>query len=323
METETKIITVTLSPSLDRTMVTHYLGTGYHNQTQEPTRLDPAGEGLNIARALCVLGPRTHAVVVLGDDATARAFKALAAAEPFEITIITVPGQTRSNTIILDTGTKEETQITEAGQDLEPEDIDRVAAALQEITTAGDVVVLAGPLPAGAPEDSYARLTETVQACGALAAVVRIGPALAATLAAGPDLVGLTELEMEGYFNLPVREVQDFVACARKLRTEGAGRVLVERLSVGDALLVADETVVRVTIPEAEGGTTSGVWEALVAGYLAGRAAEQPMDEALQLGAAAANYAAAQVGSEFGSLEEVRDFAQEMDSETNADPGSV
>jgi 1-phosphofructokinase family hexose kinase len=314
---KTKIITITLNPSLDRTLVTHFLSTGYHNQTEEPTRLDPAGEGLNISRALAGLGCVTHAVVMLGDDPTARAYQALIAEESFEITILTANGQTRTNAIILDTGTKEETQITEPGAEILPDDIEEAAEAIRQITAEGDVVVFAGTLPVGAPEDTYARLTSTVHASGALAAVIRSGPALGATLPAGPDLVALTQLEMEGFFNHPVREMEDIVGGARRLRDGGAGRVLIEMREAGSALLVADETIVRVSIPEAEGGTTSGVWEALVAGYLAGRAGQQPLDEAMRLGAAAANYTAAQVGNEFGSLEDVSDFAQEQETEEN------
>jgi 1-phosphofructokinase family hexose kinase len=314
-----KIITITLNPSLDRTLVTHFLSTGYHNQTQEATRIDPAGEGLSISRALAKLGCKTHAIVILGDDATARAYRALAADEPFEITILTAHGQTRSNSIILDTGTKEETQIIEPGTELGTDDIDKTAIALREITDPGDVVVLAGALQPGAPEDTYARLTDAVHADEARAAVIRSGPALAATLSAGPDLVALTQLEMEGYFNYPVREMEDIVGCARRLRDAGAGRVLIEMRETGGALLVSDGTIVRVSIPEAEGGTSSGVWEALVAGYLAGRAAEQPLDESLRLGAAAANYTAAQVGNEFGSLEEVKEYEQETEELTQED----
>jgi sugar/nucleoside kinase (ribokinase family) len=56
-----------------------------------------------------------------------------------------------------------------------------------------------------------------------------------------------------------------------------------------------------------------------VAGYLAGRAAEQPLDESLRLGAAAANYTAAQVGNEFGSLEEVKEYEQETEELTQED----
>ena len=52
-----KVITVTLNPSLDRTLVTNFLHIGYQNHTPESTHLDAAGAGLNISQALniCVI----------------------------------------------------------------------------------------------------------------------------------------------------------------------------------------------------------------------------------------------------------------------------
>ncbi len=73
--TQKKVITVTLNPSLDRTVTTHFLALGYHNRTTATTRLDPAGRGVSVSRALHALGVETHAVVVLGHDANGRAYE--------------------------------------------------------------------------------------------------------------------------------------------------------------------------------------------------------------------------------------------------------
>jgi fructose-1-phosphate kinase PfkB-like protein len=72
---EPNVITISLNPSLDRTLVVHYLAVGYHNRARETTRLNPAGKGVNIARALHQLNCPTRAIVLLGDDATSKAFK--------------------------------------------------------------------------------------------------------------------------------------------------------------------------------------------------------------------------------------------------------
>jgi fructose-1-phosphate kinase PfkB-like protein len=102
---------VTLNPSLDRTLVTHHLAIGYHNLTQETTRLDPAGRGLGISRTLSKLGIPTQAIVLMGNDATGKAYRALISEEDFDVTVIVVSGRTRSKTIIWDTGKNNETQI--------------------------------------------------------------------------------------------------------------------------------------------------------------------------------------------------------------------
>lgn len=159
---EPNIITLTLNPSLDRTLITHYLGIGYHNRTSEATRLDPAGDGFTISRALHRLDCRTHAIVRIGTDATGKAYCALAEEEAFPFTAITDSGQTRSSTIILDTGTRMETQITDAGSPVVEATLESVETAIRRITAPEDIVVLAGVLPQDTPKDTYARLTQVV-----------------------------------------------------------------------------------------------------------------------------------------------------------------
>ena len=59
------IITVTLNPSLDRTIEVAALTRGAMVRASA-TRLDPGGKGVNVARALAAHGIATCAVVPLG-----------------------------------------------------------------------------------------------------------------------------------------------------------------------------------------------------------------------------------------------------------------
>ena len=222
-----KVITVTLNPSLDRTLVTSYLAVGYHNLTQETTRLDPAGQGVNITRALDRLSVPTHGIVLLGDDATGRAYQALIHEEYFEATTIRVQGRTRSSTIILDTGNDTETQIIEESAEITDDELTHIQTAISNLILPHDIVVLAGPLPNGVSQDTYRRLTEVARGAGAEVVAVISGEPLEKALQAGPELVALTQIEMEAFFNYPVRAPEDVLGSARKLCQMGAGKALV------------------------------------------------------------------------------------------------
>ena len=74
---EGRFITVTLNPLFEWTLVAKYLAVGYQNTASERVRLDPSGDGMNIARALDNLGCATHAVVPLGKDLTGRIYRTL------------------------------------------------------------------------------------------------------------------------------------------------------------------------------------------------------------------------------------------------------
>jgi 1-phosphofructokinase family hexose kinase len=310
---DTKIITVTLTPSLDRTLILRYLAEGYQNRTEEETRMDPAGEGLNFARALHRLGMPVHAVVLLGKDATGRAFRALLDQEELDTSIIMAEGRTRSNTIILDIGNNTETQVIEENADITIDDVAEVVKVLKEIIEPGDIVLFSGYLPNGIALESYAWLTDAAQEAGARVNISSIGAALKTTLGAEPELLALRRLEAESYFNYPVRDMADVYNCARKLQAEGAKSILMEIHKIGHAMLVTPEGSWIVVVPNFDESLSIGLWEAFMAAYLAGRLKQKSYPEALALGAAAATYTGAKWGAEFGRLRDFEEHAKAIE----------
>ena len=308
---ESTVITISLNPSLDRTLVVHYLNVGYHNRTRETTRLNPAGKGVNIARALHQLQRPTRAIVLLGDDATSKAFKSIIADEGFGTTAITVTGNTRSNIFILDDANHTETAIIEDGPTVTQADLDLVIGTMQQQIKSDDFVVLAGSLPQGAPVDTFAQLCQAAHDIGAEVAIVTSGDPLAAALTAEPMLVALSQTETESLFNFPVRVKDDVLTCAHQLREQGVRQVLIETRSTNHILLVAEEGSWEADLPESVAeGSSPGIWSALRAGFLAGWSQKRPLPESLELGIAAAAYAAEQVGTEFGTIDELKPYRE-------------
>ena len=308
---ESTVITISLNPSLDRTLVVHYLNVGYHNRTRETTRLNPAGKGVNIARALHQLQRPTRAIVLLGDDATSKAFKSIIADEGFGTTAITVTGNTRSNIFILDDANHTETAIIEDGPTVTQADLDLVIGTMQQQIKSDDFVVLAGSLPQGAPVDTFAQLCQAAHDIGAEVAIVTSGDPLAAALTAEPMLVALSQNETESLFNFPVRVKADVLTCAHQLREQGVRQVLIETRSTNHILLVAEEGSWEADLPESIAeGSSPGIWSALRAGFLAGWSQKRPLPESLELGIAAAAYAAEQVGTEFGTIDELKPYRE-------------
>ncbi len=307
--TQKKVITVTLNPSLDRTVTTHFLALGYHNRTSATTRLDPAGRGVSVSRALYALGVETHAIVVLGRDADGRAYETLLCEEQFPMTVLRRDGETRHNTIILDAAHQHETMITEESSGLSWHDRQAVATTLAEITEPGDSVVFAGSLPPQVRADTYALLTSLVQTKGAAVAInAGGGDALEKSIQARPRLIYLTQQQLERLNNIPVRVTEDVIACAQRLRTRGVRRVLVAMEADDRALLLTETGGWLATWPSGD-GSRGGCSEALIAGYLAGRLRGQSFEDALALGAAVTAHTAMQVGHAFPTSREAEDIA--------------
>lgn len=303
-----KIITVTLNPSLDRTTVVHYLNPGYANRTTEHARLDPAGRGVNVSRALARLAVPTQAVILLGDDAVSLAYRALIDAEALPVTPIVRAGRTRSNQIIVDTGHKTETHLIEESTVGTEEDIADILATLETLVAPEDKVVFAGDLTLDGPRDTYARLLRRVRDLGGKAVLYTSGEPLKLALASEPERVIVRQRELEALMNYPVRTQDDCIYAARSLIGKGAQEVLVMMLrdpQAAVALLVDADSALQLAAPLGEKGTTSGVEDALVAGFVAGLQMGRGREDALKLGLAAAYFTAGQLGSEFGTLNDI------------------
>ncbi len=307
-----KIVTVTLNPSLDKTLITHYLNIGYHNRVADTTHLDASGRGVNVSRALSKLEVATEAIVLLGSDAIGHAYRGLLAEETFRTAFIVQEGPTRSDTIIVDRGNGTETHIIDDGSGGTGEDIQRVIGQLERLVDPGDMAVFSGALPREAASESYLRLAQAAQAAGAQIVFMTGGEALSVGLKVQPELVALTRLEAESLFNYPVRTDADMISGGRKLRDQGAREAMIVADDYSRAVLITDDGVRLAEISETGPGTDSGVVDALLAGYLAGLMRGLPVEGAFELAAAAMNFTDSQIGNEFGTYEQVRQLSHRV-----------
>ncbi|MCU0498818.1 MAG: PfkB family carbohydrate kinase [Anaerolineae bacterium] len=305
-----KTITVTLNPSLDRTLITHYFNPGYPNRTTEPTRLDPAGRGVNISRALSRLDQATNAVVLLGSDATSYSYKALLARETMPFTVITRTGRTRSNITIIDTGNQQETQVIEEATVGNDQDIQAITETLTQLAEPDDIVVFAGNLTVDGPRDTYRRLIEMLRSHGVSVMMVTFGEPLKLALSAKPERIAITRAELEALVNYPIRSVDDARFAARALTERGIHEILIAQIQspeTPDALLITPQESYYAIAPQTtQRGSSSGVVDALIAGVITAIKRDESALETLRFGVACATFTAAQIGNEFGAGSEVQ-----------------
>lgn len=276
------IVTLTPNPSLDRTVEVARLVRGAVTRVGS-TRVEPAGKGVNVARALALHGVKARAVLPVGGAEGAQLLGLLTSS--VDTVTVTVAGATRSNLSVVEPdGTT--TKLNEPGPPLSGVETEALVATTLDAAAGADWLVLSGSLPPGAPEDLYACLVLRARLAGARVAVDSSGPPLAAALAAGPDLVKPNREELADAAGLPVRTLGDAVAAAQVLRALGAAAVLVS-LGPDGALLVDADGAVHGEAPTRVVSTV-GAGDALLAGFLAGGAAGAAgLTHALAWGAAA------------------------------------
>ncbi|RVX40554.1 fructose-1-phosphate kinase [Nonomuraea polychroma] len=278
------ILTLTLNPSLDRTIAIGALDRGAVIRAAA-AHLDPGGKGVNVSRALLANAVASRAVVPFGGD-EGRQLVRLLAAEGLDMVTVPVAGPTRSNVTLAEPdGTI--TKINEPGTALSPGELDTIAEAVLAAAHEADWVVASGSLPPEVPADVYAALCRRFAEAGILVAVDTSGPALACALGAAPALVKPNVEELAAATGMPIRCLGDVVEAAGKLRAAGARTVLAS-LGADGAVLVEDSGIWYGEAPVTEPRSSVGAGDAMLAGFLAaGGHGPDALAQGLTWGAAA------------------------------------
>jgi 1-phosphofructokinase len=278
------IVTLTLNPSVDRTVEVETLARGEVMRALG-VRVDPGGKGINVSRALAANGFPTRAVVTLG-GAEGEHLVALLRETGIEIVPVRIRGAIRSNiTVVEPDGTT--TKFNEPGAELNADELAAIFAAVREAAASADWLVASGSLPPGTPADVYADLVRSLVGSGTRVAIDTSGPALEAVLAAGPALVKPNRDELSAVTDRGLLTVSDVVEAACRLRDLGAGTVLAS-LGAEGAVLVDDDGAIHGWTPAVSPLSSVGAGDAMLAGFLAaGGAGPEALIEGLAWGAAA------------------------------------
>jgi 1-phosphofructokinase len=279
------IVTVTLNPSVDRTVEVAALRRGgVHRVTAE--HLHAGGKGINVTRVLCAHGARSVAVLPAGGGEGHQLTDMLTAAG-VEFVAVPVAAPARGNIAITEPdGTV--TKINAPGRPLSAAELDACCAAVLAGADGADWIVAGGSLPFGVPHTCYADLIDRLRPTGVPVAVDTSGPALLAAVKAGPALVKPNREELETAVGGPLATIGDVVAAAADLRAAGAGAVLA---SLGrDGAVLVDEAGSWHGEAPAQPRSAVGAGDAMLAGFLHGGAiGPSALTVALAWGAAAAS----------------------------------
>lgn len=281
------IYTVTLNPALDKTVEIPDFTLDAVNRITT-LRTDPGGKGLNVSKVIAKLGGESTAIGVLGGTTGRRiadAMDTLGIATDFTF----VAGETRTNLKVVDCVRHTNTDLNEPGLTVTQEILDGMLTALTAKIQPGDLVVLSGSLPKGAPADTYGLWVKACTAAGARVFLDADGAALQAGLAAKPYLVKPNNHELSRLTGRTLDTQADLLAAARDLIAQGIERVVVSMGGDG-ALFVSPTAAYRADGLKVPVGSTVGAGDSMVAALAC--ATEQGMDDGATVALAVATSAA-------------------------------
>ncbi len=315
------IVTVTLNPAVDQTIVVDRLTLGAVHRARE-SRSNAGGKGVNVAGCLADWGEPVVATGILGRD-NAALFEAFFAEKGIEDRFVRVAGATRTNVKIADLERSDTTDINLPGLGVDAAALAAAKAALAGLVGAGTLVVLAGSLPDTLPADTLADMVDDLTGRGARVLLDTSGAPLVRALATDrrtlPFCIKPNAAELAEWAGRPLVGEADLVEAARGLVARGIGLVAVSRGAEG-ALFVDAEGALSARLPPVEPLSTVGAGDAMVAGIAAGLSAGAGLGGVARLGVAFATAKLARVGPHLPSIAVVKDLAAQVSIAPAAQP---
>jgi 1-phosphofructokinase family hexose kinase len=280
------ILTVTLNAAIDRTVAVPNFRLGHRHRAVE-SRTVAGGKGINVARALSLLGRPVIATGFAGGPTGTRVLEQLR--EESVLTDFTrIAGETRINLAVIDPTSGEQTEINERGPAVSPEEVERFFERIQYLAGGATICVLAGTLPPGAGAGLYARLVDDLRGRDVTVVLDAEGEAMLSGLRAGASVVTPNELEAEELVGQEFADRGDLVHGLSELVRLGAGEAAITRPDgcvavVGEG---SERRFLEVRTEPLDPVSTVGSGDAFLAGYVAARYDGRPAGECLAYGVA-------------------------------------
>jgi 1-phosphofructokinase family hexose kinase len=285
------IVTVTMNAALDRTLSVPNFQRGQRHRASSGLTL-AGGKGINIARALKRLDIPVVATGLAGGRTGTRIVEELTG-EAILNDFVRIADESRTSTAVVDPTGTTYTEINEWGPAVVPEELEFLLEKLHYLARGADVVVFAGSLPRGVDDGFYAEAIRDLNKRKLQTVLDSEGEPLRLGAAAEPFLVSPNQREAESLVGQEFHEEPDFIQALDDIAELGARNVLITQESGCSALFREDRTVKRLqaVAPRVEPISTVGSGDVLLAGFLAARYSDKPLEDALRsaVGAGAAS----------------------------------
>jgi 1-phosphofructokinase family hexose kinase len=280
------ILTVTLNAAIDRTVAVPNFRLGHRHRAVE-SRTVAGGKGINVARALKLLGRPVIATGFAGGPTGNRLLEQLRK-EAVLTDFTRIAAETRINLAVIDPTSGEQTEINERGPAVSPEEVEAFVRRVGYLADGAKLCVLAGTLPPGAGDDLYARLVKDLGERGLPVVLDAEGSAMLAGLRAGAAVVTPNEREAEELVGQEFADRDDLIQGLAELVRLGAGEAAITRPDGCVAVIGSgsEQRFLEVRTEPLDPVSTVGSGDAFLAGYVAARYDGKSADECLAYGVA-------------------------------------
>jgi len=299
------VLTVTLNPALDKTVVIDKLNIGGLNRVKA-VRTDPGGKGINVAKVLKNLSEEVKATGLIAGNQGKLLLEYLRLAG-IKSSFYEVAGETRTNLKIFEEYSATVTEINEPGFTVTENDILCFQRKLLELLGSASFLVLSGSLPIGAPNDIYYQFVKVAKSKGIRTLLDADGIALQNGVKAVPYAIKPNIYELELLTGKKMSTLEHIVDATRLLTKKGIEIVAVSMGEDG-AVVCNNKDSYHVSLHPIEAKSPVGAGDSMVAALVFAFLKAYSLDEAAKLAVAAGTASAAKPGTELCTLEEISDY---------------
>lgn len=275
------IYTVTFNPSLDYIVSVKDFRPGMTNRTSSELML-AGGKGINVSIVLGNLGIKSTALGFIagftGDEIVKRLHNSGINSEFIKIN----DGISRIN---IKLKSIDGTEINGQGPHIDSSHIEQLMNRLRRLES-GDVLVLAGSIPAGISDNIYKDIMDMLKDKGVQIVVDATSRLLTNVLEYKPFFIKPNQHELGDIFNVTLNTQEEVIPYALKLKKMGAVNVCVSMGGKGAILVADDGNVYKAKAPDGILKNSVGAGDSLVAGFLSGWIEKKDYEYAFRKGVA-------------------------------------
>lgn len=275
------IYTVTFNPSLDYIVSVKDFRPGMTNRTSSELML-AGGKGINVSIVLGNLGIKSTALGFIagftGDEIVRRLHNSGINSEFIKIN----DGISRIN---IKLKSIDGTEINGQGPHIDSSHIEQLMNRLRRLES-GDILVLAGSIPAGISDNIYKDIMDMLKDKGVQIVVDATSRLLTNVLEYKPFFIKPNQHELGDIFNVTLNTQEEVIPYALELKKMGAVNVCVSMGGKGAILVADDGNVYKAKAPDGILKNSVGAGDSLVAGFLSGWIEKKDYEYAFRKGVA-------------------------------------
>lgn len=275
------IYTVTFNPSLDYIVSVKDFRPGMTNRTSSELML-AGGKGINVSIVLGNLGIKSTALGFIagftGDEIVRRLHNSGINSEFIKIN----DGISRIN---IKLKSIDGTEINGQGPHIDSSHIEQLMNRLRRLES-GDILVLAGSIPAGISDNIYKDIMDMLKDKGVQIVVDATSRLLTNVLEYKPFFIKPNQHELGDIFNVTFNTQEEVIPYALELKKMGAVNVCVSMGGKGAILVADDGNVYKAKSPDGILKNSVGAGDSLVAGFLSGWIEKKDYEYAFRKGVA-------------------------------------